>query len=175
MTTSERHVTRRDVLCAGGVGAAGVCALLLAGCSSESGSSSTTSTSVPATSTSAAPTSSGASGGQTATSTSAATSPRPSGTKVADLSSIPVGGSAAATLNGQPIVLAQPTRGNVVGFSAICTHQGCTVNAGGAVLNCPCHGSTFNAFTGANLSGPAPSPLPAITVTVAGTAVYAAS
>lgn len=97
----------------------------------------------------------------------------PTGTRLAQLTSIPVGGSTAAVLNGNPIILAQPAAGQVVAFSAICTHQGCTVNAGGATLHCPCHGSTFNAFTGANLSGPAPSPLAAISVTVSGGTVYA--
>jgi nitrite reductase/ring-hydroxylating ferredoxin subunit len=51
--------------------------------------------------------------------------------------------------------LAQPSTGKVVAFTAICTHQGCTVNPDGAVLRCPCHASTYDAFTGKNTSGPA--------------------
>lgn len=50
-------------------------------------------------------------------------------------------------------------------FSAVCTHQGCTVAADGAGLRCPCHGSTYD-LTGANTAGPAPSPLPKVEVTV---------
>jgi Rieske Fe-S protein len=92
---------------------------------------------------------------------------------VAKLSDIPVGGSASATLDGKPIILAQPTAGKVVAFTAICTHQGCTVNPDGAVLRCPCHASTYDAFTGQNTGGPAPSPLAAIPVTVSGGAVLA--
>jgi Rieske Fe-S protein len=38
--------------------------------------------------------------------------------------------------------------------SPICTHQGCTVEAQGAVLVCPCHGSTYSR-AGEVLRGPA--------------------
>ncbi|MGZ4650530.1 MAG: QcrA and Rieske domain-containing protein [Kineosporiaceae bacterium] len=44
--------------------------------------------------------------------------------------------------------MAQPTAGRVVAFSAVCTHQGCRVNPAGPQLDCPCHGSVFDAFTG---------------------------
>jgi Rieske Fe-S protein len=68
---------------------------------------------------------------------------------------------------GKPITLARPSAGTVAAFSAICTHLGCTVNPGGSQLNCPCHGSVFNAFTGQVLHGPAPRALPSIAVHVA--------
>ena len=81
---------------------------------------------------------------------------------------IPVGGG---KIVGQ-IVVTQPSAGTFKAFSAICTHQGCTV---GKVANsqiiCPCHNSVFDAATGAVLSGPAPAPLPAKTVTVSGGAI----
>jgi Rieske Fe-S protein len=44
--------------------------------------------------------------------------------------------------------------------------MGCTVAPKGGEFDCPCHGSTYNAKTGAVLGGPAPSPLPKIAVTV---------
>jgi len=77
-----------------------------------------------------------------------------------------VRGSVAATAKSRPVLLGRPTTGRVVGFSAICTHQGCTVAPGGARLNCPCHGSVYNAFTGAVINGPAPQPLPPFAVRV---------
>jgi Rieske Fe-S protein len=72
----------------------------------------------------------------------------------------------------KPILLCA-ANGKVVGHTAICTHQGCTVAAGGADANCPCHGSKFNAATGAVLNGPAVSPLAVVAVTVANGQVYA--
>jgi Rieske Fe-S protein len=61
----------------------------------------------------------------------------------------------------------------VHGFSAVCTHQGCTVGSvsGGAIV-CPCHGSQFNAQTGAVIAGPAPRPLPKVAVVVRNGNVY---
>jgi Rieske Fe-S protein len=52
-------------------------------------------------------------------------------------------------------------------FSSTCTHQGCQVNkVSGGRIDCPCHGSVFDASTGAVVAGPAPSPLPPVAVTV---------
>lgn len=60
----------------------------------------------------------------------------------------------------------------VVAYSGICTHQGCEVKtwmSKESVLACYCHASKFNLFDGAKVvSGPAPSPLPAIPLTLAG-------
>ena len=45
--------------------------------------------------------------------------------------------------------------GAVVVLSAVCTHQGCVVEAAKSQLECPCHGSSFN-FTNGNINqGPA--------------------
>ena len=65
----------------------------------------------------------------------------------------------------KPILLCS-ANGTVVGHTAICTHQGCTVAPAGAELDCPCHGSRYAATTGKVLGGPAPSPLPSVAVTV---------
>ncbi len=93
--------------------------------------------------------------------------------EVAKLADVPVGGSIAATHDGKPILLAQPTAGTVVAFSAICTHRGCVVEPAKSEFACPCHGSRYDAATGAVLSGPAPLPLPKISVTVTGDTVLA--
>lgn len=55
-------------------------------------------------------------------------------------------------------------------FSATCTHAGCTVgyNAGSSTIVCPCHGGTYNATTGAVISGPPPSALTKYNVTLSG-------
>jgi cytochrome b6-f complex iron-sulfur subunit len=172
--TASFLVSRRSMLATGGMTALGA-TVILAGCGGSSSKSAADTVTTPAGSTPAdttAPTSSAATS-SAATSSAPASSPAASGTAVAKLSDVPVGGSASAKLDGKPILLSQPTAGTVVGFSAICTHQGCTVNPSGKTLNCPCHGSQFDAFTGAVIQGPAPSPLNKITVTVSGTSVLA--
>jgi cytochrome b6-f complex iron-sulfur subunit len=167
------YLTRRTVLCAGGAGAAGLCAFVLTGCSSGSTSSATTSV-LPSTAGTSAENSTSSGGARSAGGATSA-SPGGGGKQVALLSDIPMGGSISATLDGKPIIVAQPSTGKVVAFTAICTHQGCTVNPDGAVLRCPCHASTYDAFTGKNTGGPAKSPLAAIPVTVSGGAVLASA
>jgi Rieske Fe-S protein len=145
---------RRRVMMLGaatGLGVAGVAGL--AGCGS--GSASTT-------------TGADSSAGASATAAAAATPTGP----LATLSDIPVGGSyASAGVNGQPMVISQPEAGKVVAFSASCTHAGCKVTPEGKKLTCPCHNSTFDAFTGQVLSGPATAPLPPVDVKLNGTDV----
>lgn len=92
----------------------------------------------------------------------------PAGESLAAVADIPVGGALVVQEGpgGKPVVLARPRDEEVVAFSAVCTHQGCTVQADQGAIRCPCHGSTYD-LTGANTGGPAPSPLPAVKVTVA--------
>jgi Rieske Fe-S protein len=91
---------------------------------------------------------------------------------IAPVSAVAVGASAAVTLpNGAPVAIARPDANTVVCFSAICTHQGCTVAPDGPHLACPCHGSIFNAFTGAVVQGPASSPLPQLPVHISGSQI----
>ncbi len=51
----------------------------------------------------------------------------------------------------------QPAAGTFVAFDAVCPHAGCTVgyDATQKIIACPCHGSQFNASTGAVEVGPA--------------------
>lgn len=89
------------------------------------------------------------------------------GTGLTAVADVPVGGAVSATgADGKPVIVSQPTKGDIVAFSAICTHQGCTVAPDGGLLRCPCHGSTYDLATGDNTGGPAPSPLPEVTVSV---------
>ena len=169
---ADHYLTRRTVLCVGGAGAASLCGFVLTGCGS--GSSSATS-SVPLSTAGTSAENSASPGGATSAGGGTSSSSGGGGKQIAKLSDIPVGGSTSATLDGKPIILAQPSAGQVVAFTAICTHQGCTVNPDGAVLRCPCHASTYDAFTGKNTSGPARTPLAAIPVTVSGGAVLASA
>ncbi|MCH9736900.1 MAG: Rieske (2Fe-2S) protein [Actinomycetia bacterium] len=67
----------------------------------------------------------------------------------------------------QQIVVTQPTAGSFRAFSAVCTHQGCTVrDVVDGTIKCPCHGSRFNAADGTVTRGPAQQPLPERAVTI---------
>jgi Rieske Fe-S protein len=78
---------------------------------------------------------------------------------LASTKDIPVGGG--KVFEKEQLVITQPTDGEFKGFSAICTHQGCTVNeVKGGTINCPCHGSKFEVADGAVRTGPANKPLP---------------
>jgi len=89
---------------------------------------------------------------------------------LAKLSSVPVGGS--AVVGG--VVVFRSSSNRVVGHSPICTHQGCKVNAGGRTLECPCHGSAFDAATGAVKQGPAAAPLPGVGLVIKGDYIHQA-
>lgn len=105
----------------------------------------------------------------TPTPSSTGTTPAPvASAPLVALADVPVGGAVGAKdAAGKPIIVAQPTAGSIVAFSAICTHQGCTVAPAGERLTCPCHGSVFAVTDGSNVSGPAPRPLAKVEVTVA--------
>jgi Rieske Fe-S protein len=97
--------------------------------------------------------------------------PAGGGKLLAALGRVPPGGG--LILANEKIVLTAATDGTVHGFSAVCTHQGCTVGSVSAgVISCPCHGSSFDAVTGAVIAGPASQPLPAISIVVRNNDIY---
>ena len=50
------------------------------------------------------------------------------------------------------------TKNGLIALNGACTHRGCAVAAQGTQLVCPCHGSVFDADTGAVVKGPNGSP-----------------
>lgn len=68
-----------------------------------------------------------------------------------------------ATLRG---VTQERAAGDIVAYSAVCTHAGCDVDEGigpNEVIYCACHGSSFSARNaGVKLGGPATRDLPAL-------------
>lgn len=164
-------VSRRCALLGvGGVGAAAV----LAACSSGSdgGSGTTTSASGTPTAGTSAATSAPATPATSAGS-SAGSSAAPAADAIASLSDIPVGGTATAQVDGETVLLSQPTAGEVDAFSATCPHQGATVQPDGGKFKCPLHGSEF-ALDGSVTEGPAQSGLTTFAVTVSGDSVVKA-
>jgi thiosulfate dehydrogenase [quinone] large subunit len=163
---SEEEASRREVVlrgtvtavtAAGGLILGGVAAgvgRLAGGTKSNSGATQLT----PAQSGSASATAS----------SSSATGSHPAGTVVGLAKDVPVGGSASFTdpRTGDPSIVIQSTAGKFVAFDAVCPHAGCTVqyDQSSAVIACPCHGSQFNAATGAVEVGPAATGLTPITI-----------
>lgn len=146
MTTIDRPFQRRAVLAGGGAAVAA----LAAACSSD-----------PAPTTTNTPTGSSAAGSAAGSSVAGSAAGSSGATALAAVDDIPDGGSLVA--GG---VLLARTGDTVTGRSPVCTHMQCTVAAAMAEANCPCHGSKFNASTGAVLNGPATQPLPEVAVTV---------
>ena len=91
------------------------------------------------------------------------------GAAIASESEVAPGSALTFKDSGNPAVLVHLKSGDFVAYSAVCTHQGCTVAYKGDKLACPCHGSVFDPAKGAEVvAGPAPSPLPEIPVKVEG-------
>jgi thiosulfate dehydrogenase [quinone] large subunit len=93
------------------------------------------------------------------------------GTKIIKLASIKVGGTHNfVASNGAPSVLFRTQKG-VFAYSAICTHEGCTVNysAASKTLKCPCHQAEFDPNkSGQVVNGPAKTPLGKVKVAIQG-------
>jgi Rieske Fe-S protein len=140
--------TRRTVLATGAAALAAPCV----GCGSNDKSSSAPESAAPESPASASPASD-------------------SGAKeLARTSDIPVGGG--KVFQDHKIVVTQPKKGDFKAFSAVCTHQGCTVNrVADGTIDCPCHGSGFDIADGSVTHGPATRPLPAEKIEVEGNSI----
>ncbi|HEY2639655.1 MAG TPA: Rieske 2Fe-2S domain-containing protein [Streptosporangiaceae bacterium] len=168
---SAQEASRREVVLKGTVTAmAAVAGLVLAGVAAglgrlaggtknNSGATALPSPAQPTSVPSAAPGFNGSSGSG---------GRHPAGTALGPAKDVPVGGAASFTdpRTGDPSIVIQATAGKFVAFDAVCPHAGCTVgyDQSAAVIVCPCHGSQFNAATGAVETGPAATGLNPITI-----------
>jgi thiosulfate dehydrogenase [quinone] large subunit len=167
-TTLDRRTALRRAGAAGGLGAF---ALVLGTADNLLGShfSKSSAATAAATTTTTTPTSVGTST-PSSDGSSSTTSP-PSGEEIGLASAIAVGDALAFTDQdrGVPAYCVHKSADEFVAFSAICTHAGCTVgfDQSATEFRCPCHGSIYNALTGAVIRGPAPLPLPQISIQLA--------
>jgi Rieske Fe-S protein len=102
--------------------------------------------------------------------TDGGTQKQPSGGQaIAQTSEVAPGSAVQFKDSGSPAVLVHLESGDFVAYSAVCTHQRCTVAYRNGQLACPCHGSVFDpANNGQVVSPPANRPLPQIPVEVRG-------
>jgi nitrite reductase/ring-hydroxylating ferredoxin subunit len=97
------------------------------------------------------------------------------GQAIARASEVAPGSAIKFKDSGNPAVLVHLQSGDFVAYSAVCTHQQCTVAYKNGQLACPCHGSVFDpANNGQVISPPAQRPLPEIPVEVRGGEVFRA-
>lgn len=148
MNIAEFPISRQKILLGAGLG---LVTAVLAACSTygkkpeAAGESSTT------------PAAPSASGGTAA----------PAAKAIAKTSDVPVG---SGVIVGE-VVVTQPSAGVFKGFSAKCTHKGCTVDkVADGTIDCPCHGSKFN-LDGTVANGPAQEPLAVENITVQGDSI----
>ncbi|MFD4543950.1 Rieske (2Fe-2S) protein [Streptomyces bauhiniae] len=149
--------TRRTLLTTG----AATLAVCCVGCGDDGDTSSA------AASTSPSGESASASGSASASSDSG------DGQALGSVSEIPEGGG--KIFAAEKVVVTQPKKGEYKAFSAICTHQGCTVNkVADGTIDCPCHGSKFHIADGSVAHGPATEALAAKEIMVHGNTVHLA-
>ena len=103
----------------------------------------------------------------TAAAPSASGGPPAAAKVIAKTTDLPVGSGVIV----DEVVVTQPSAGVFKGFSAKCTHKGCTVDkVADGTIDCPCHGSKFN-LDGTVAKGPAQEPLATENVTVQGDSI----
>ena len=150
MSIADLRIPRQKVIVGAGLG---LVAIVLAACSSY-GKKPEASGDTATTTTEAAPGTS-------------APGPAAPANAIAKTAEVPVGSGVIV----DEIVVTQPSAGEFKGFSAICTHKGCTVDeVADGTINCPCHGSKFN-LDGSVANGPATRPLEAKAVSVQGDSI----
>ncbi len=86
---------------------------------------------------------------------------------------IPPGQGKVVPMGSKPAIVVNTEQG-ILAYSAICTHLGCIVafdNLSNTIA-CPCHDGRFNPATGAVVSGPPPTGLASIEVSIEGEDIF---
>ncbi len=95
-------------------------------------------------------------------------------TPLTDASAIPV--NSGMLFEADDYIITQPTAGKYVGFSSLCTHEGCPVDVFDrpGIMACSCHSTDFKITDGSVISGPARKPMPMKPIVVEGGKIYKA-
>ncbi len=90
-----------------------------------------------------------------------------------DAQKLPVASVLMFRFGSSPAMLIHHQDGRWIALTAVCTHLGCTVQYEPQAdrIHCACHGGVYNAYTGANVSGPPPKPLKLFNVAVSDSGV----
>ena len=90
-----------------------------------------------------------------------------------DARKLPAGAALMFKFGSKPAMLIHHKDDKWVALFAVCKHLGCTVQyePDKDRIYCACHGGVYNAYTGANVSGPPPKPLDRLDVKVTDDAV----
>jgi cytochrome b6-f complex iron-sulfur subunit len=78
-----------------------------------------------------------------------------------DAQKLPLGSVLMFKFGTAPAMLIHHQDDRWIALTAVCTHLGCTVQFEPQAdrIHCACHGGVYDAYTGANVSGPPPKPL----------------
>jgi len=94
--------------------------------------------------------------------------------EVGTAAEFPTGQGKVVPVNDKPVIVVNTEQSGPKAFSAICTHLGCIVEWDEArqFILCPCHDGRFSPVNGGIISGPQPSLLPELPLTVEGDTIY---
>ena len=86
---------------------------------------------------------------------------------------LPVGASITVRFGRYPALIIHTSDG-LVAYSAVCTHFACLVKWDEALnqIVCPCHEGYFNPQDGSVISGPPPTPLTVLSVSIVNGEIY---
>ncbi len=92
------------------------------------------------------------------------------------IADIPLGKGKVVAMGSKPAIVVNTEQG-IRAYSAICTHLGCIVAFDdlSSTIACPCHDGRFSPASGTVISGPPPSPLPTVEVSVEGDQIFLVS
>ena len=88
--------------------------------------------------------------------------------------SIPIGGSKTVRFGRYPALVINTESKGLVAYSAVCTHFACIVNwkPESGMIECPCHAGFYDPSDGSVISGPPPTPLKKLNISMDGDTVF---